>query len=183
MKINTTSRIVFTALFAALCCVATLVIAIPSPTGYVNLGDGFVLLSAFILGPVYGAIAAGVGTALADLLCGYAIYAPATLIVKGLMGLAAGLIFRSLTGKKFCDHSIVPSLAAGIVGEAIMVLGYFLYESLVLGAGAAAAASVPGNVAQGICGVAVSTVLIVVLMKIKYLNPIIRGLQSGHSVQ
>lgn len=183
MKINATTRIVFCALFAALCCVSTLILLIPSPTGYVNPGDGFVLLSGFILGPFYGAAAAGIGTALADLICGYAVYAPATLVIKGVMGLLAGLIFRALTGKKFCAHSIVPSLLSGLAAEIVMVLGYFAFESFVIGAGAAAVASVPGNIAQGVCGIAVSTVLIVILMKIKYVNPIIRGLQSGHSVQ
>ena len=40
-------RLTFTALFAALCCVATVIITIPLPaSGYFNTGDVFVLLSA-----------------------------------------------------------------------------------------------------------------------------------------
>ena len=61
MKNASTFRVVLTALFAALVCVATMTIRIPSPTGgYLNLGDGIVLLSAFLLGPVYGTLAVGV---------------------------------------------------------------------------------------------------------------------------
>ena len=58
------------ALMAAMACVATMVIKIPIPAtgGYINLGDCIVLLSGIILGPVYGGIAAGLGSALADLL-------------------------------------------------------------------------------------------------------------------
>ena len=77
MRASRWSRLVYTALFTALTTVATLVIQVPSPmSGYVNLGDAMVLLSAWILGPVYGTAAAGIGSMLADLLSGYAYYAP-----------------------------------------------------------------------------------------------------------
>ena len=46
-----TTEFLATALLAALSCVATLVIRIPSPTGgYMNLGDTVVLLGAYLLG-------------------------------------------------------------------------------------------------------------------------------------
>ena len=62
-------QLALTGLFAALGCVATMVLQIPSPTGgYLNLGDTVVVLGAWILGPVYGAVAGGVGPAMADLL-------------------------------------------------------------------------------------------------------------------
>ena len=64
MKNATTKKLVMTALMMALTMVATMFIRIPLPLGYVNLGDVFVLLSVFILGPVYGTIAAGVGSGL-----------------------------------------------------------------------------------------------------------------------
>lgn len=64
-------KLVLSALMAALVYVATSIIQIPSPVnGYVNLGDCFVLLSGWLLGPWYGAAAAGIaiGLALAVLL-------------------------------------------------------------------------------------------------------------------
>ena len=87
-------------LFAALCTVMTLVIQIPSPMqGYVNLGDCAVLLSAWVLGPVYGGVAAGTGSMLADLFSGYAHYAPGTFLIKLCMAVAAALIFRFLRNR------------------------------------------------------------------------------------
>ena len=85
---------VMAALFAALVCVATVAVRVPIPAtqGYANLGDALVLLAAFFLGPLYGALAAGVGSALADLFAGYALYAPGTAVIKGLCAMtAAGL--------------------------------------------------------------------------------------------
>ena len=83
---STTKKIAITALMAALTCIATIIIKIPSPLkGYLNLGDCMVLISGWILSPVYGFIAAGLGSALADIFSGYVIYAPATFVIKGLM--------------------------------------------------------------------------------------------------
>ena len=152
MKHENLFKLVLTALFAALACVATMVIHIPIPAtnGYINLGDGAVLLGAFVLGPFYGAAAGGLGSMLADLLLGYASYAPGTLLIKGLMAFcAAGVFtaFRKRTGAAF---------AGALTGEIVMILGYFAYESTLLGYGLAAAASIPGNGIQGAAGLIVS---------------------------
>ena len=138
---------VMAAVLAALACVATMVVQIPSPmNGYVNLGDCFVLLSGWLLGPWWGGAAGGIGSMLADLLLGYGHYAPGTLIIKGLMALVGALIFKAL-GK-----SSVGALVSGLVSEIIMVAGYFGYAALLLGKGIGAAASVPGNLVQGAVG-------------------------------
>lgn len=91
-------RLVLSALFAALACIATLVIQLHvSPNGYINLGDCIVLLCGWLLSPAYGAAAAGIGSAMADILSGYAYYAPATLVVKALMALLGGMAFRAVS--------------------------------------------------------------------------------------
>ena len=96
---------------AALVYVATSIIQIPSPVnGYVNLGDCFVLLSGWLLGPWWGGAAAGIGSMLVDLLSGYGHYVPGTLIIKGLDALVAALIFRALGRGK------TAMLVSGIVG-------------------------------------------------------------------
>ena len=157
MKFTSTFRVVLTALFAALVCVATMTIRIPSPTGgYLNLGDGIVLLSAFLLGPVYGTLAAGVGSMLADLLSGYPAYAPGTLAVKALTALLAAWLYRrAFPGR----GPVLRIVTAGVCGELLMALGYFAYTGAVLGYGLAAAAEIPGNLAQGAAGVAVAALL------------------------
>lgn len=149
-------KLVRTALLAALCFVLTKVVAIPAPTGYVNLGDCAVLLSAFLLGPVYGGLAAGIGTALADLLSGYASYVPGTFVIKLAMGVAAALVFQMLSRK----NHLAAHVAGAVLAECIMIAGYFTYESLVLGVGLAAAASVPANLFQGVAGVISGVILI-----------------------
>ena len=75
-------KLAFSALFSALVCVASTIIVIPLPNGYFNTGDVFVLLSGWFLGPLFGAISAGVGSMLADIISGFAIYAPATFFVS-----------------------------------------------------------------------------------------------------
>lgn len=157
------NRLVLTALFMALCCVSTMVIQIPSPMqGYVNLGDCFVLLSGWILGPWLGALAAGVGTAMADVLLSYAHYAPGTLLIKTLMALICGLIaMGAATG----ERGTLRRILGGIAAEAVMVAGYFGYACLLLGKGVAAAASIPGNVFQGSVGVVAAVALFALLQK------------------
>ena len=90
-------KLVLAALLAALVCVATMVVQIPSPMqGYVNLGDCFVLLSGWLLGPWYGFAAGGIGSMLADIFLGYAHYAPGTLVIKGVMALVAALMYEKM---------------------------------------------------------------------------------------
>ena len=145
-------KLVLAALLASLCTVMTMVVQIPSPMqGYVNLGDCAVLLAAWVLGPVYGGVAAGVGSMLADLLSGYAHYAPGTLVIKLAMAVAAGLVFRAWKNKT-AAAVLSAQVVGGVLAETVMVAGYFGYASLWLGKGLAAAASVPGNVFQGIVG-------------------------------
>ena len=171
MKNKKLFHLVLAAVFAALTCVATMVVNIPIPAtkGYLNLGDCIVLLGAFFLGPVYGMAAGGVGSMLADLLLGYAVYAPGTLVIKGVTALLAGLILRALG-----ENKKPATLLAGVVGEAFMVGGYFAYESLVLGYGFAAAASVPANAVQGAAGLVLSAVLYRLLIAV----PQIRALKT-----
>lgn len=168
MKQKQIRRLVLAALFTALTCVATMVIQIPTPmNGYVNLGDTLVLLSAWVLGPFVGAAAGGIGSMLADILTGYAFYAPGTLVIKAVMGLAAGLIFRAMKGKKLTGR-----LLGGVAAEVIMIAGYFLYAAVMLQNGIGALASVPGNAAQGLVGLVAALALAAVLEKAKALPEI-----------
>ena len=151
--------LVITALLAALTCVATLVIQIPSPmSGYVNMGDCLVLFSAWLLGPWWGAAAAGIGSMMADVVTSYLYYAPGTLVIKALMAIAAGLIARTLQGKRHQNVWLARAVGA-VVAEVIMVGGYFLYAALLLGNGWGAAASIPGNCIQAAFGIVVGILL------------------------
>ena len=95
MNTNSTKKWVVAALFAALTCICTMIIKIPTPTGgYIHPGDGMVLLCGIILGPGMGALAAGIGSMLSDLFGGYMAWVPATLIIKALSAATAGVLFR-----------------------------------------------------------------------------------------
>jgi len=172
MKKNQIRKLVSAALFAALCCVSTLVLQIPSPmSGYINMGDCFVLLSGWILGPVYGTAAAGLGSMLADMLTGYMHYAPGTLVIKAASALIAGVLFSALQ-KAFPSRKALLRVISGAAGEIVMVLGYFGYAALLLGKGLGAAASIPGNIIQGIFGIVTSVLILSLLNKNKILEKI-----------
>ena len=168
-----TRQMVLAAMFVALGCVATMLVQIPSPTnGYLNLGDAVVLLGAYLLGPAYGAVAGGAGPALADLLSGYAMYVPGTLVIKALMGLTAALLYRGL-GRRTWAPAV-----CGLAAESIMVAGYWLYDGVLAAAGggdfslalAASAAGIPSNLIQGAFGLAVSTLLVLALLRSAYVR-------------
>ncbi|MBQ8371410.1 MAG: ECF transporter S component [Clostridia bacterium] len=163
MKIkNTPQRIVISSLFAALICVATMLIKIPSPLkGYINLGDGVVLLAAWILPPAYGLVAAGLGSALADIFSGYLVYAPATFIIKALMAFVA-YSFYVLFVKK--AKATVSRILSGILSEIIMILGYFLFEGILYGF-APSLVNIPANAVQAVAGIIIGVVLITVFEK------------------
>ena len=158
-----TERMVITAMFAAIICVATMVIHIPSPLGgYVNLGDTVVLLAAFLLGPASGAVAAGIGSMFADIFLGFTQYAIITLIVKSAMALVAGAIFLRLTAGGSKPRRLTAAMASGFLAECIMVGGYYLFALLVLRE-TGALLTIPPNVIQGLVGIAGASALLLML--------------------
>lgn len=159
-----TKILVTSALLAALVCVATIVVKIPSPLkGYINLGDCMVLLSGWILPPAFSFLAAGLGSALADIFSGYFVYAPATFIIKGLVAITAFFIFRLLAKKLKKDISAVVS---GLVAETVMVAGYYIFEGFMYGFGASAVNILP-NVIQGAAGIILGVILLKIFRKTK----------------
>ena len=164
MKNEKLYKIIVAAMMAALACVATMIIRIPSPMqGYVNLGDAVVLMCGWILGPIYGVAAAGIGSMLADILAAYPYYAPGTLVIKAVVALIAYVLEQNT------KNLILPLVISGIAGEIAMAVLYFVYASLLLGKGWAAAASIPGNLMQGLVGIIVGAALYALISKSKAL--------------
>lgn len=161
-------KIVFSALMASLTAAATMVIHIPSALGgYIHLGDGMVLLSGILLGPLAGAAAGGIGSMMADLLSGYAFYAPATLIIKALGACLSGYLYRSLSRKGRDGYfQILPFLTAGIVCSGVVTGGYFVFELAVYGR-SAALVNVPFNLVQNLFSLLVGGVLLPVLLQVR----------------
>ena len=163
---NPIKRIVIAAMLVALTCVATMIIKIPSPLkGYLNFGDCVVLLAGWILNPVYGFLAAGLGSALADLFSGYVVYAPVTFIIKGLMALIAFYGFKLLHKK---IGNLPSRIIIGVLAEAIMIVGYFVFEGFMYGFGPSVV-NIPANGVQGVAGLILGCVFVKVFEKTKIL--------------
>lgn len=145
--------IVFAAMMAAVVAVATLVIRIPvSVTGaYINAGDAVIYIAAYALSVRHSALAAGLGSMVADIIAGAGIYILPTLIIKGIMGFAASAIIRKNPDKK-------RFITASIISGAIMVIGYGVFEWIVFG-GSVALATLVGNLIQWVGGVIIGFVL------------------------
>ena len=161
---NNLKKLILAALFAALSCVATMSIRIPTPGtgGYIHPGDAIVILSGVILGPVGGFFAGGIGSALSDLIGGYFVYVPITFVIKGLVALVAGHLYQKI-GKT--QKSRYVAVVLGGVADIILVAGgYFVCEYFIYGAGAAA--SIPANIIQGIGGLVISCILYPILISI-----------------
>ena len=150
---NRSQTMVRAALLAALTCAATMIIQIPSPLqGYLNPGDCMVLCCGWLLGPVYGFLAAGIGSGLADLFSGYGLYAPATFVIKGVMAAVAYGLYT------LCPRGTLSRIGSAVVAEAVMIGGYFLFESVLYGFGAAAVNVLP-NLVQGLAGLILGVLL------------------------
>lgn len=152
-----------TGMLTALTTVATIVIQIPTPTkGYVNLGDTIVNISAWIIGGMYGGFAGGVGSALADIITGYAVYAPATLIIKFLMAFACFKV-HNICSKKFSP--VWSKIVSAIVSEVIMITGYDIFTGFMYHSVYSAIFAIPEFAIQGVMGATFSVVLYECILK------------------
>lgn len=167
-------------LMIALVFLATYFTRIPTPLpgGYFNLGDAVIMLAAVILGPIGGLIAGGIGSCFADIAAGALIFAPITLVAKGIEGLAVGLIAISYNRAKK-EGSQVPDkianlklIAALVVGAIIMVAGYFFGEAFILSLFdktfgiAAAAGELAANLIQGGLSAVIAYFLVLLFSKV-----------------
>ena len=129
-------------IFSALVFVITAYLHIPTYNGYVHCGDGVIFIAACIL-PMPYSIAVGVlGAMLADLLTGFAIWAPGSMMIKGLLA----LLFTCKSTKIITKRNLLMLLPAA----AISAVGYYLYEALITGSFIASLAGIPGSLVQAL---------------------------------
>ena len=181
-----TDTLVLTALMTCLVCLATYALKIPNPLtqGYVHIGDTFIFLSVLVLGKKNGALASSIGAALADLMGGYAIFAPGTFIAKGLMALIMGVLIErgsSKYGSSFAGSSenseetghkeirilsLAPyELLAMVIGGFVEVAVYVVVNALVYGNIAVGFISIPGNILQFATSMVIAVLLTHALLK------------------
>lgn len=170
MKTNSnTFKLVLTALMACLVMVAILFIRLPIPftQGYVHLGDAMIFIAILILGWKYGALAGAIGGMLGDLVGGFAMWAPWTFCIKGLMAVIMGLIISAFIKNHLGNKKRL--LLGEILGMAVagvfMVVGYYLAEGIMYGNWVAPLLGVPWNIGQFAVGMIIALILSEALCK------------------
>lgn len=135
MRINTSRKsgavnLALTGLMGALVIVGTF-ISIPIPVlgdrTMIGLGNVFCILSGLLLGPVYGGLAAGVGSGVFDLVGGWASSAPTTLINKFMMAFVCGAIAWSGRSEGRRLYRVI----AGAVSGSLTYCVLYLFKSFV----------------------------------------------------
>lgn len=159
----------YTSVSTALVTAATALIAIPVPAikGYLNGGEAMIFVLAYFVGGFPSVVAAAIGSALADLILGFSIYAPFTFVIKGVECLALIALFRK-------RPTAFRAALSALLCSCIMVGGYFLTEWLLFGILPAVAGVLP-NLAQGACGAVVAAVAVAAIGKNKSLEALIRN--------
>ena len=129
-------------IFSALVFVVTAYLHIPTYNGYVHCGDGIIFLAACMLPLPYSVIIGALGAMLADLLTGFAIWAPGSMVIKGLMA----LLFCCKTSRIITKRNLLMLLPAALIS----IAGYYVYEGIITGSFVAALAGIPGSAVQAV---------------------------------
>lgn len=154
-------KLALTAVFTALVFVISSQIPpipIPATGGYFNVGEVTIYIAALLFGPFVGAFSGGVGAMLSDLYLGFGVFAPGTLIIKSIEGAIVGVLNIKL--KKTFLNTTIRAVVSIVIGGMTMVLGYFLYETLLAvlipGLGIVAIAEIPLNIGQMLVGLVIA---------------------------
>lgn len=159
MKQDYTRELVFGALGIALVFISTTFLKLPNSIGgYINLGDGFILLFSGILGPFAAFMVGGVGSAFADIAGGYGSYAIATILIKGLEGLLISMLIHKNQQLR---------LPAYFLGSLLMISGYYVVDSFLNASWTVGVIGIPGNLIQAIVGILIALAAAPLIKRLK----------------
>lgn len=162
-RLFTTRKLVYTAVLSALAIVMTMAVNIPiGQNGYVNIGDSIIFLASYILGPLCG-MAVGGMTFLSDIILGYAIYAPFTVVIKMLEGFIAGIIFIGIKKIKNKAAAMLLSILGLMTAGAVMMTGYFVTDIILTKTMAIAVLGLVPNIIQASISTGISFILIFII--------------------
>ena len=155
---NKTRQLVTTALMICLIVLGTLIFRVPVPMtqGYIHLGDTMICLGVLLLGRKHAAAAAGLGSAMADILGGFAFWAPWSLVIKFAMAWTAGFIIERRAAYHGPQGSTLLHITAMTAGGLVMCAGYLIAERIMYGSWAAAFIALPWNFGQFTAGIVLS---------------------------
>ena len=164
-----TFNLILTSMLIALVFVATLLLNIKLPItangGLVHLGTAMLFIAAFLFGPKKAAIAGAVGMGLFDLVSGWTLWAPFTIVARGLQGYIVGKIAWS-NGRN--GNSVAFNLLGAIVSVPVMLAVYYLCEGILYNNWIAPVASIPGNIVQNVVGILVAIPVCIALKKVSF---------------
>ena len=150
-------ELAITAICIVLVYVFTAVVNVKLPIaaagGLIHLGNVPLFIAAILFGKRTGMIAGGIGMGLFDLLSGWTLWAPFTLVIVGCMGLVVGAVTEN---KKSFPRYILAMVLACV----IKIVGYYIAEGFIYGNWIAPVSSIPGNLVQ--IGVAAVITLIII---------------------
>ena len=166
-----TQKLVISALMICMIVLGTIMFRIPVPMtkGYIHLGDAMIYLAVLLLGKKQGSAAACLGSALGDILGGYAFWAPFTLVIKFAMAFTAGSIIESHSPKyeRGTLRRTLLYVAGMTAGGLIMCAGYLAVERFMYGGWTPALLGVPWNIGQFGAGILISLAVYQALSKVK----------------
>ncbi len=156
MRDDSLRRLTLTAIVASVVMVATMFLKVPTPTGYVHLGDGVIFAASLAFGPILGGLSGAVGSAMADVLSGYGMWAPWTFFIKGGAGVIVGLAGDG--------HGRSIRLTGMVAAAVWIIVGYAIGTAQLYGP-AAVLAEILGNIVQTGSGILIGI----------YLGPVLKN--------
>ncbi len=164
-----TMDLIITAMLIALVFLSTFFLNIKLPIaangGLVHLGTAMLFIASILFGPKKAALAGAIGMGLFDIVGGWTLWAPITIVARGLQGYIVGKIAWS---KGRNGTSIAFNVIATIVSIPFMIAVYYIGEGILYGNWIAPLASIPGDLVQNILGIIVAVPVCVALKKVPY---------------
>ncbi|MED3995641.1 ECF transporter S component [Peribacillus frigoritolerans] len=164
-----TMDLIITAMLIALVFLSTFFLNIKLPIaangGLVHLGTAMLFIASILFGPKKAALAGAIGMGLFDIVGGWTLWAPITIVARGLQGYIVGKIAWSM-GRN--GTSIAFNVIATIVSIPFMIAVYYIGEGILYGNWIAPLASIPGDLVQNILGIIVAVPVCVALKKVPY---------------
>ena len=142
------------AMMATITFVGIYAVKVPVPNGYVHIGDCMIFLSVLLLGAKRGALAGGIGAAMADLLAGYMHWVFPTFIIKYIMAVIMGQFVEKIMPTMKWNW-----LIGAAVGGIVQIILYFVADTVMFGM-ALGIADIPGNVIQTVAGIILTGVMV-----------------------
>lgn len=150
---NNVKKLAFAGVFAAMTFVLTFFVKVPVASGYVHFGDAIIYICACFLGGPWAMLAGAIGAGLADLIGGYAVYAPATIIIKALIAVPFILASKKNSEKLLTLPTALMTIPSGL----ITVGGYFIADLII--DKSYAIIDIPGNAIQAVGSAVIFIVL------------------------